>query len=285
MSPYPDDLFSADWLGDPADPGEPAFAADPGPPPVSCWRCGLPVAAVSPRCPHCAAVSRSPHVPQAAAGSGGRERAGVGADLHAVLVAYLVMLTTSVVWGWVVWFGPPLDPGGMRTGTAILEIVDTMIVVVLFAHLGRVRPVPGSGAAPVAAWVVAWPALGVLLAVNFAFAAVVRWLLPHAPVPPPEPLTAVNLLLSCVQPAVVEELFFRYLALGVLARATNTHAAIGTSAALFAVAHLYNPLGMPYLFVVGVVLAYLRVASGGLALPMAVHFAHNLVVLVVEGAR
>ena len=50
---------------------------------------------------------------------------------------------------------------------------------------------------------------------------------------------------------------------------------------MFAVAHLHNPLGMPYLFIAGVVFGYARV-YGGLPLSMLMHFLHNLAVISID---
>jgi membrane protease YdiL (CAAX protease family) len=86
-------------------------------------------------------------------------------------------------------------------------------------------------------------------------------------------------LTGCVQPAVVEELFFHYLALGVLRKWTGVHTAVLISAVMFGMAHVFAPLSIPILMGIGMALGYLRVASGGLMLPMLMHFAHNALIL------
>jgi membrane protease YdiL (CAAX protease family) len=53
---------------------------------------------------------------------------------------------------------------------------------------------------------------------------------------------------------------------------------------MFAMAHIYNPLGLPYLFLAGVVFGLARV-YGGLLLPMILHFLHNLAVMAFEVMR
>ena len=70
---------------------------------------------------------------------------------------------------------------------------------------------------------------------------------------------------------------------GSLRQVTNLHAAVWLSAAMFAVAHVYAPLGIPWLLVAGVVFGYSRDA-GGLPLAILMHFTHNLAVLCIEGA-
>jgi Type II CAAX prenyl endopeptidase Rce1-like len=86
-------------------------------------------------------------------------------------------------------------------------------------------------------------------------------------------------LVGCLQPAVVEELFFRYLAFGVLQKWTGVHTAVLISALMFGMAHIFAPLSIPLLMGIGIALGYLRVASGGLMLPMLVHFTHNALIL------
>ena len=64
----------------------------------------------------------------------------------------------------------------------------------------------------------------------------------------------------------------------------NLHVAVWATAGLFAFAHLTNPFGMPYLFLVGGVLGYARV-YGGLTLVMVMHFVHNLAVVAYEALK
>jgi membrane protease YdiL (CAAX protease family) len=138
----------------------------------------------------------------------------------------------------------------------------------------------------VAAWLAAGPVLLVLLALNLGYHFLLSRFLRVAPVQDPViahfGLTPLVWLAYCVQPAVVEELFFRYLALGWLRSASGTHAAVLVSSVMFGVAHIGVPLSIPMLIVLGVGLGYLRVAGGGLVLPILVHFAHNAVVIGLE---
>jgi membrane protease YdiL (CAAX protease family) len=92
-------------------------------------------------------------------------------------------------------------------------------------------------------------------------------------------------LAICVQPAIFEELFFRYLTLGHLRSVTGVHGAVWVSSLIFGLAHLGVPLSIPMLVVVGVVLGYARVWSGSLLLPMLMHAAHNLVIVYLETQR
>ena len=165
--------------------------------------------------------------------------------------------------------------------TVIIEAVDAVLVVVASStpppsppRIGRLR---------IAAWLVA-AALAAPAGANFAY---IRLLQRRPSASPtiefedgpdrpdlrsPGPSSAL-----CVQPAIVEELFFRYLAIGHLRTIVGTHGAVWIAAVMFGVAHLFNPLGVPYLIVAGFVFGYARVLGRGLASD-ALHFAHNAAV-------
>ena len=136
------------------------------------------------------------------------------------------------------------------------------------------------------AWFGSLPVLCVLLCMNLVFFELLRELVRTAGAPEPGRMkfTLITVLLICVQPAVVEELFFRQMALGVLRRHMNVHLAIWVTGAVFALAHLGNIIGMPYLFLVGAFLGYARV-YGGLTLAMVLHFLHTLAVVAYDACR
>ncbi|WP_439621203.1 lysostaphin resistance A-like protein [Gemmata sp.] len=203
-----------------------------------------------------------------------------------VVVVFALMLLTSVVWGWVLLSSNgKMTEDDLRGGTVFVEGVDTVLAVIGLVVAGRVALPPRRSDTVAVTWALSVPGLAALLVLNVAYTAAVRELLRFGGGPPPAlPIDAINVLLVCVQPAVVEELFFRYVAFGVLYRATGLHSAVWVTAVMFAAAHLYNPLGMPYLFVVGVALGYAR-AGGGLALTVAMHFVHNLAVLALQGVQ
>jgi membrane protease YdiL (CAAX protease family) len=279
----PDDLPFAEPVEQPLDLDPPAFELDDKPAPVvpavECWRCGRVEPPTDGRCPWCQARVCDP---------GPRRRDGKGRSTHPVtvlLVVYGLMLVVSVLWGWVMLAGGPrMTEEDMLTGTFVVEAIDTVLVVVTLGVLGRVGlPAPRPGARPTA-WAVAAPMLFVLLCLNLAYTGLLRDFIGlDGPAKGPG-LTAVIVVLVCVQPAIIEELFFRYAALGVLRRATGLHAAVWVTAAMFAMAHIYNPLGVPYLFLAGVAFGYARV-WGGLPLSILLHFVHNLAVVAIEGVR
>jgi membrane protease YdiL (CAAX protease family) len=256
-----------------------------------CWRCGKPVAAAEVQCPLC----RAPLARQAEpTGPGAQAAGGAGAplkDLRRVLVAMGIMLLVSLVGGLAVrnagsagggWGRPTVDEA--LPPVVVLEAIDTLVVLWALWRI-RVRPaLPRKGLwSRLLAWPAFVPVLLALLAFNYGY----HWLLREAGhfdlIEPPwlaAPGTAAAWFVAlCVQPAIVEELFFRYLAIGVLRGVTGVHAAVMISAVMFGMAHLGVPLSIPVLIVLGVGLGYARIASGGLALPMAMHFAHNAAVL------
>ncbi len=252
-----------------------------------CWRCGLvQVPAASGRCRRCQA-----RIAEADEWSPRPRRRGPGGagpternPIPTVVVVFGLMLLTSVVWGWVLLGSAQLTDEDVLTGTAVLEAVDTVLVLIALARVGR-RPLPEpTPGTRWRAWTVAVPVFGLLIVLNVLYGMLLKdWL--KVPDPPQTrwPLDAVVLLVVCVQPALVEELFFRHVAFGVLRQSTGPHATVWITSVMFAGAHIYNPLGMPYLFVAGLVFGYLR-SAGGLALPTVLHFFHNLGVLLIEGA-
>ena len=53
---------------------------------------------------------------------------------------------------------------------------------------------------------------------------------------------------------------------------------------IFGMAHLGNVPGWPVLMLLGAGLGYARVYSGGLTLPILLHFLHNFAVLLIDHA-
>ena len=172
--------------------------------------------------------------------------------------------------------------------TAVFEGLDTVLVFVGLVVAGR--PLARRVAAPLAAWFAAVPGFALLLGANVGYCLLLRSLVKPDPddLPVDLELTAAwwgwAVLLVCVQPAVVEELFFRYLLFGHLRPHVGLHGAVWVSAVVFGMAHLGNPVGWPVLVLLGAGLGYARAYSGSLALPVALHFLHNLCVLALNEA-
>jgi len=134
--------------------------------------------------------------------------------------------------------------------------------------------------------------LSVLLFVPAAFclsivAGVIQQLVLKAPVgltalvakPVGESFVTVIVSVALI-PAIAEELFYRGFVYRAFSARSTASSAIVLSSALFAAAHL-NPYHAVPLFALGVVLTLATRASGTLLVPMAVHFAHNAITIVV----
>ena len=90
--------------------------------------------------------------------------------------------------------------------------------------------------------------------------------------------TAV-ILATCVQPAIFEEIGFRGVILPALQPTLSPRDAVIVSALLFMTLHL-TAAAFPYLFLLGLVLGYLRLRSGSLLPGMLLHFTYNLLCIV-----
>ena len=251
---------------------------------VRCWRCDRLEVPRAGACPACGARLQSE--PGGTRSRAPRRRIVApqpANPLNTVLVLYCVLLGISVVWALVLMVGGNPTPDVVTTGTTVIGVLDLILALIGIAMVGALALPDQSGERRAVAWAVAWPALGVLLGLNLLYFGAIKQYVdpPKFLTPPTPPLDVVTVLLVCVQPAVVEELFFRFLAFGVLYRAAGTGTAVVVSSVMFAMAHIYNPIGVPYFFVAGVVFAYARI-YGGLLLPMILHFLHNLAVTMIE---
>jgi uncharacterized protein len=199
-----------------------------------------------------------------------------------------IQLATSIVFGVLVSFGLGDDKpsaGGRSAlhSMAAFQFVDTLFI------LGGLFLIPRPRAfeplmKPAIAWIVAVPAILAAFLANHWYHAAMRVVL-HARSEPDLILAGAGLTpfvfaVYCIQPAIVEELFFRHLALDSLRAVMSPTAAVLVSSLMFGLAHLGVPLSIPVLGLVGVVLGWARVASGSLALPMLLHALHNFLVIV-----
>ncbi|MBM3982215.1 MAG: CPBP family intramembrane metalloprotease [Planctomycetes bacterium] len=198
-------------------------------------------------------------------------------------VSYALLIGSLVVFLMAVVVGGVRSKEELYTGLAIVEIADALLTVVALALVWRAARQPVPPGTRLLTWGIAVPVLFALLCLNIAYITFLRELFRPLGAPQPErvELTLVTVMLICVQPAIVEELFFRQMVLGVFRRSLNLHAAVWVTAALFAFAHITKPIGMPYLFIGGAVFGYAR-AFGGLSLAMVMHFIHNFAVIAYE---
>lgn len=249
---------------------------------ADCWRCGRLYALDAPACPAC----RAPRVRSAQPPKHRAERSG----LVRVLAVFAVLLATSIVHRVValaaMGAGPP-GPAAIGTQLDIVigvEVFDAVLVVAALFWIPRPPRPPRRGLGRrLGAWALALPLLAGALAINVVYHAWVRDQL-QVPQVDDEVLAAFGwtprvIFAYCVQPAFIEELFFRHLALDTLGESTGPHASVFISSTMFALAHLGAPLSMPVLFVIGMSLGYARLAGGGLLVPMAMHAAHNAIVM------
>jgi membrane protease YdiL (CAAX protease family) len=251
---------------------------------TACWRCGKLVDQAREACPHCDAALQS-HL----ASPSGRVPLAKGDDatpLVLLVIHYAAFLAVSLVYGWVVSFGfrgqrhqlPGVEPHLLVVGA-----IDTGLVLLALVLIRGFPAIP----APtlhrrVGVWVLAGTGLLGVIALNMGWQWAIQRVLRVQPFQAGFGLSLATLTAICVQPAIIEELLFRYLALGTLRAYVGPHACVLVSATMFGMAHIFNPLAIPYLLILGAFLGYARLYSGGLALPMILHFAHNLAVLALE---
>ncbi|MCH2372604.1 MAG: CPBP family intramembrane metalloprotease [Planctomycetes bacterium] len=253
---------------------------------VKCWRCGKSAPAAEARCSICSATLSTTALEPLT-------RPDHTSGLVRLIWVFGALLLTSLLHA--AWAGMSAETTDIAKAweiflknALIIELADTFLVVGAMYWIAR----PPLGDEPklhvrVAAWITSIPVLASLLTINLAYHTV---LAQYAPAADPSEngeaptSTALLLLVFCVQPAMVEELFFRHIALGTLQRLANKHTAVFLSAIMFGLAHIGAPLSIPILTVIGIAFGYARLASGGLALPMLMHFAHNAAVLYLNGA-
>lgn len=284
--PDPDELPYHDML--PADEIRDAESASP-PPPRLCWRCGKSFSGALGACPYCRARSReSSEQPVPDVVDSGDIEPDAEHVAGRLLITFMVLMATSVIQGWVArssGFDEEKDTLNLLLTT---EVVDSLLILgALFWIPRRPRlPAPTSSVRRTA-WLASWPLLGCVLMINVAYAAMLRSIVGvseedlQSLVGGEGPLWLIVLVI-CVQPAIFEELYFRHLLLDSLRRPVGVTTAVVVSSVMFGFAHLGQFLAIPVLIVVGLLLGYARVASGGLALPVLLHFVHNAVVLFLE---
>ena len=203
--------------------------------------------------------------------------------LVVVFVSYAMLLGSLVLFVVIAVLYGAKSEEELYNGLAVVEVLDAIMTVVALGLVwttARQRLPRGTMGFT---WVAAFPILALLLCLNIMYITFLRE--PFQPFgiqdSPRIALTWMTVLLICVQPAIVEELFFRQMTLGVLRKSMNLHLAIWITAGMFAFAHLGQVLAMPYLFLIGGALGYARV-WGGLPLAMILHFVHNFVVIAYQ---
>lgn len=272
-------------LRDAVDAAEPVDSIPAAPPPtVDCRRCRKSYPQDEPRCPWCRARNAS-FAPAASTRPASDDPAFL--TLRTVFVLYgIQLLFTGIYYAALAQGGDLTQDAETYLGTVTgLEIIDAILVAIAFA-LTRHSPPPPDVPHKTLAWSLAFPLLAVALAINFGYHAVLQWVgfrMIDLPVRLDDPtLAAWSILAICVQPALVEEWFFRGVAWKAMRGVLGPHQTVWIVAVMFGMAHSGVPISIPVLSFVGVLFGYARLYSGGLLLPMLLHFVHNLIVVIVE---
>lgn len=174
--------------------------------------------------------------------------------------------------------------------TIALELAGAAIVIAAVVLCGRPQYFPPKRR--LRTWLLAAPLFLVAIAGNVGYTLALRWVvrtfggeIPDLPDGAEIDLSTgvwTAIALVCVQPAVIEELFFRHVLMGHLRPHLGMHLAVWVTAVAFGLAHIGTVGGWPVLVLVGAGLGYARALSGNLALPMVLHFLHNLAVLYAD---
>jgi len=205
-----------------------------------------------------------------------------------VIAVYVVMLACSLAYGVLTRFGMEGGAGDAREGLLLivgLEVVHTALVAFAWWRLPPPVLEEGGSVSPAAAWALSLPVVLGVLAANAGYHALLRSVLHVARAGDPLLASGVTPLAVgayCLQPAIVEEVFFRSIVLDRLHAAVGVHAAVALSSLMFGLVHIGVPLSIPILIVLGLTLGYARVASRGVVLPIAMHAAHNAIVMALS---
>jgi uncharacterized protein len=240
-----------------------------------CWRCRKEYSSELPRCSYCqASGNQSAIVPKDPA-----------QGLGLLIGSYILLLATSIAGAWLL-FLVRADEAGEEVAaviTTIVAVVDSFaILVTISLNRSRLGLFPKDHLT----W---WPwflspfVLAGMLLGNVGYHRLLLDLLGVTEIFPTEPEHwAWSLIIVCIQPAIIEELYFREFMMNWLRTHMSIRSAIGISSAAFALAHLHAPLSIPYLFTVGIALGWFRWKSGTILLPMLLHFTHNFVVTEIS---
>jgi uncharacterized protein len=257
---------------------------------VDCWRCRKSISEAASVCPYCDAKSLNPQNVSATLVENSSTHHQ--ALIHALLW-FAAMLAISVVHGVFVHvrvlFGGPnngLTDGELLVLTTVVSLFGLALTIGAASHV-KVPTVPlePSTSVRLLAWPIGGLVLAGLLGLNIGYHWVLIQMLDVPQVHVQFESTAQWIwwgILITILPAVTEEFFFRFIMFDCLRNVVNRETAVWLSALIFGMAHIGQPFSIPVLIIIGVALAYLRLLSGGLALPMIIHCLHNAVVGYLE---
>ncbi len=280
----------------PPEPPVPAPGTEPMPPAPQpavaaaairfCRTCGVAWESAWENCPHCVRADEQRRA--GAEGGAPTPAEGYARDVKWVkssVALYMALLATSLLT--IIALSLSEDETAVVTAQFAIGIIDAVIAIAWAVAFRReLGPILRRFAAP------RWYAAGVGLAlVTFVVASAAVFLLTR--VVGVEEIFYTDdffdagfgwttvILLVCVQPGVIEELAFRGVIQTSLMRVLGTYESVFVSALMFGILHLSIP-SMPHLFLIGVVLGWMRVKTGSLYPGMLMHFTHNLLVVYSE---
>lgn len=271
------------------------FIGEPGPADLAhCWRCGKLIERSTTVCPHCGAWSREADEQRRAEQPQSSDQQ-VSRALRRISWMFGGLLGTLILLAWVSRFlllgTSPDDIRAQETQFSTMLVFDVITSVFTVVACLLMRPPPvqwwrgWSNAARV--WVIGFVLLALVLVLNIAYHDLLSGVL-HLQ-PREEDLNRLKLspmvlvAVICVQPAIFEELFFRYFVLGHFKGVLTDGTAVVVTAIMFGMSHLGVMASVPILTLVGIVLGLTRIWGGGLLLPMFLHFVHNFVVIHHQG--
>ena len=243
----------------------------------SCRACYQPISAAAKFCPSCGANQFPTMELEQRVDHAARSWPAV----RNAIIFYVIYLGSVIPLLW-------LPEEDIASGLLVVSVVDVVIILVYWSiarvPLGPVlRPTPGAGRWSAIALMLLVPMLAVNLGYHFVLQRmfgieVERITAPFVDAGYPY---WIILLEICVMPAIWEEVAFRGLIQVRLAEAVRQREAIIMTAVLFAIIHC-SALSGVYLFALGIVLGVIRARSNSLLPGMAMHFAHNLVIVILE---
>lgn len=252
--------------------------ASPDLPPdkIYCSRCLKPIGKDAKYCPHCGTYQNFAYEQKILEQAGERWEI-----IKSTIVFYLVYLATILPLFW-------LKKQHAASGEIVIGFVDALLILVYW-QISRtpVLPLFGFNRKTVNYLLLGIGFLAPLLVVNFAYHKSLIELFGVQEIKLIEPFITAGygfgtiVFAACLMPAIWEEIAFRGLIQTGLNKKFRKWETIFITSALFAVIHI-TVFSWPYLFLLGVMLGFLRMKTQSLWPVMAVHFLHNFVVIYIE---
>ena len=243
---------------------------------IYCSRCLKPIGKDAKYCPHCGTYQNFAYEQKAL-----EQATAQWEIIKSTIVFYLVYLATILPLFW-------LDEKHVAAGEIVIGFVDALLILVYW-QISRtsILPLFGFNRETVKYLLAGIGVLIPLMVINFTYH---KWLVDFfeaQEIKLIEPFITAGygfgtiVFAGCVMPAVWEEIAFRGLIQTSLGKKFRKREAIFITSALFAIIHI-TTFSWPYLFLLGVILGFLRMKTQSLWPVIAVHFLHNLVVFYFE---